>query len=335
MWEWFTVNSVWILIASALVSILLIVFRNRILADLKKTALKKKRKEPYILVNTIIWTIEAICLGLVATALAAIIMSRQGASKMITTETIQAWILQHGIIVLIIIAVSFIVYRLLRLVIPEIVERSIKVRGKGKRAREELQKRTHTLSSILSSTSAALIGLIALFMLLSEVGLNITPLLASAGVIGIAIGFGAQSLIKDVLNGLFILMEDQYNKGDVVKVAGISGIVEDINLKRTVLRDLDGIVHSIPNGEITTSSNYTRDWSRVNLDVPVAYGEDLDRVIEVINRVGNELTKDKYFGPKIIAAPQVLRVNNFGDSGIDIKILGDTKPLTQWEVTVN
>ncbi len=333
MWEWFTVNSVWILIASALVSILLIVFRNRILADLKKTALKKKRKEPYILVNTIIWTIEAICLGLVATALAAIIMSRQGASKMITTETIQAWILQHGIIVLIIIAVSFIVYRLLRLVIPEIVERSIKVRGKGKRAREELQKRTHTLSSILSSTSAALIGLIALFMLLSEVGLNITPLLASAGVIGIAIGFGAQSLIKDVLNGLFILMEDQYNKGDVVKVAGISGIVEDINLKRTVLRDLDGIVHSIPNGEITTSSNYTRDWSRVNLDVPVAYGEDLDRVIEVINRVGNELTKDKYFGPKIIAAPQVLRVNNFGDSGIDIKILGDTKPLTQWEVT--
>lgn len=99
------------------------------------------------------------------------------------------------------------------------------------------------------------------------------------------------------------------------------------------MRDLDGAVHSIPNGEVTTSSNYTKDWSRVNLNISVAYGEDLDQVIEVINRVGNELTADEYFGPKIRSAPQVLRVDNFGDSGIEIKVLGEVKPLMQWEVT--
>ena len=118
-----------------------------------------------------------------------------------------------------------------------------------------------------------------------------------------------------------------------MRVVGIAGLVEEVNISRTVLRDLDGIVHSIPNSEITTSSNFTKEWSRVNLDVSVAYGEDLDRVAEVINRIGNELSEDEYYGPKMITAPQVLRVNNFGDSGIDIKILGDTKPLTQWEVT--
>jgi len=174
---------------------------------------------------------------------------------------------------------------------------------------------------------------VAAVMLLSELGINITPLLAGAGVLGVAIGFGAQNLIRDFLSGLFIFLEDQFNQGDVVEIAGRSGVVEEINLRRTVLRDLDGILHIIPNGEITISSNYTRDWARVKLDVPVAYGEDLDRVIAVINRVGKELAADKEFGPKIKTPPQVLRVQNFGDSGIDIRILGDVKPMEQWTVT--
>jgi small conductance mechanosensitive channel len=127
-------------------------------------------------------------------------------------------------------------------------------------------------------------------------------------------------------------MEDQYNKGDVVKVAGISGLVEDVNLKRTVLRDMDGIVHSIPNGEITIASNYTKEYSRVNLDVPVAYGEDMERVIRVINHIGEEMAKDPVWGPKLRSAPQSLGVNKFGESGIEIKVVGDTKPMMQWEV---
>jgi len=189
------------------------------------------------------------------------------------------------------------------------------------------------LSGFVTGAIGIFIIIAAIFMILSEVGIDITPLLAGAGVAGIAIGFGAQSLIRDLLSGLFIILEDQYGKGDWVQLAGVNGMVEGVNLRRTVLRDLDGNVHSIPNGEVRLSTNYTKEWARVNLIIPVAYGEDLDHVTEVINRVGEELAKDETFGPIIMKAPRVLRVDNFGDSGIDMKILGETKPMRQWEVT--
>jgi small conductance mechanosensitive channel len=170
-------------------------------------------------------------------------------------------------------------------------------------------------------------------MMLSEIGLNIAPMIAGVGVVGIAIGFGAQSLVKDIISGLFILLENQYRRGDVVKIAGTSGLVEDINLRRTLLRDLDGIVHSVPNGEISVSSNYTKSYSRVNLNISVGYNEDLDRAIAVINRVGMELAEDPAWSAQILKPPQVLRVDNLGDSGIDIKVTGDTKPVQQWAIT--
>ncbi len=248
-------------------------------------------------------------------------------------DTVSTWLLEHGITILIILVATYVAYRVARALMHRFIARYVRLRGKGRRAKEELAKRSQTLSSVLTSTIGIILVFIALFMVLSELDVDIGPLLAGAGVIGIAVGFGAQSLIKDLLGGMFILLEDQYNKGDVVKVAGIAGLVEEVNLRRTVLRDLDGIVHSIPNGHITTASNYTRDWARVNLDVSVGYGEDLERVTEVINRVGKELAEDKYFGPLIKKPPQMLRVNKFGDSGIDIKILGETIPLKQWEVT--
>jgi small conductance mechanosensitive channel len=156
--------------------------------------------------------------------------------------------------------------------------------------------------------------------------------LAGLGVAGIAIGFGAQSLVRDLINGIFILLENQYGIGDVVTAAGISGLVEEVNLRRTILRDLDGIVHTIPNGEIRIASNFTKDYSRVNLNIPVAYGEDLDHVIAVINRIGKELAQDPAWQDLILKPPQVLRVDNFGDSGIEIKVLGDTRPIRQWDV---
>lgn len=248
-------------------------------------------------------------------------------------DTISTWLLEHGITILVIVVASYIAYRVAGALINRFIGQYVQLRGKGRRAKEELAKRSQTLSSVLTSVTGVILLFIALFMVLSELTINIGPLLAGAGVIGIAIGFGSQSLIKDLLGGMFILLEDQYNKGDVVRVAGIAGMVVEVNLRRTILRDLDGIVHSIPNGHITTSSNYTRDWARVNLDVSVSYGEDLDRVTEVINRVGKELAEDDYFGPLIKKPPQMLRVNKFGDSGIDIKILGETYPLKQWEVT--
>ena len=332
MWQWFTANSIWILVFSGIVLTMLLVARGRVQASIQRAA-KIWPRQLHLSASLAFWIIASITLIVIAIAAMAIILSREGILAMITPQTVQRWLLEHGIINLVTIAVSYLIYRVLKLAIPEIVVRSVKVRGKGRRAREELTKRSDTLSSILTGTAGVLIAIIASFMILSDLGVNIAPLLAGAGIAGIAIGFGAQHLIKDLISGLFILLEDQYNKGDVVRVAGIAGIVEEVNLRRTVLRDLDGIVHSVPNGEITTASNYTKEWSRVNLDVPVAYGEDLDHVIEVLNRVGNELAQDEYFGPKLRTAPQVLRVNNFGDSGIDIKVVGEVKPLMQWEVT--
>jgi len=149
-----------------------------------------------------------------------------------------------------------------------------------------------------------------------------------------AVGFGAQYLIRDLIAGVFILMENQYRVGDVVKVADVIGLVDEINLRKTVLRDLDGIVHHVPNGEVRVASNYTRHFARVNLNISVAYGTDLDFAIEVINRVCQEMAEEEQWSKVIRSVPQVLRVDSLGDSGIDIKIMGDVKPLEQWNVMV-
>jgi small conductance mechanosensitive channel len=196
----------------------------------------------------------------------------------------------------------------------------------------EAQKREQTLSRAAISTVNLLVATLAFFIILSELGINLAPLLAAAGVIGIAIGFGAQSLVRDFFSGIFILLEDQYRVGDVVQVGDTAGLVEDINLRRTVLRDLDFIVHTIPNGEVRVASNFTKEKSRVNMNVSVAYKEDLDVVISEINRVGQEMSQDSYFGPLIRDPLKVLRVDAFEQSGIAIKVIGETLPIRQWEV---
>ena len=241
------------------------------------------------------------------------------------------WLKDSGISILIIIVIAAAVYFVLRHLIPVIIKQTTAQRMKGKLG-EEIKKRSNTLSSVLIKTSLTIIVIFALFTILPEFGINITAMLAGLGVIGIAVGFGAQTLIKDYLSGLFIILEDPYDVGDVVRVGGIAGLVEEIGLRRTILRDLDGIVHSIPNGEIKTASNFTKRYSRVNLNISVAYGEDLDRVIKVINRVCKEMAEDPKWKADFVTTPQVLRVDNLGDSGIDIKILGDTKPIRQWDV---
>ncbi|MFO8144019.1 MAG: mechanosensitive ion channel [Dehalococcoidales bacterium] len=333
MWQWFTVNGLGILIGSIAVLVALIVVMHRLENWAEKKASKKESTRKYrrrlLAVRSLIW----ISLGFIGLAASALITSRQGPEEIITQEGMEAWFFEHGIYVLAVSSIAYLFYRLARTFIPRIAERWVKGVGRGRHARVEREKRSETLSHFLTNSVTATIGLVTALMILSEVGLDITPLLAAAGVVGIAIGFGAQSLIRDILRGFLILTQNQYNKGDVVRIAGITGLVEDINIMRTVMRDLDGIVHSIPNGEISSSSNYTKEWSRVNIDIPVAYGEDLDRVSEVINRVGAEMAEDEVYGAMITSAPRVLRVNNFGDSGIDIKVLGETKPMMQWDVT--
>jgi len=242
-----------------------------------------------------------------------------------------SWLLEHGPRILLIIVISVILYYLMRHFVPVMVKRTVSrtMAGKPKTA---ITKRTTTLSDVFIETGMAFVGIVAIFMIVSELGINIAPALAGLGVAGIAVGFGAQTLVKDIFNGVLILLENQYGIGDVVKIAGIEGLVKDITLRRTVLRDLDGIVHSIPNSEVAVASNYTKEWSRVNMNISVGYGEDLDHVIQVINKVGKEIAEDPDWAQRILKAPEVLRVDEFGDSGIVIKILGETKPLEQWDV---
>jgi len=241
------------------------------------------------------------------------------------------WFMETGIRIVVIIAVAIILFIILKFTIPLIVKKYVSRRMAGE-LDTEIKKRTDTLSSILVTITGVIILIIAILTILPEFGVNITTLIAGIGVGGLAIAFAAQSLVRDFITGFFILFEDQYGVGDVVTIAGISGLVEEVGLRRTILRDLEGKVHSIPNGKVEVSTNQTRIFSRVNLNISVGYGENLDKVIETINRICQEMAEDPEWKEDFISTPTVLRVDNLGDSGIDIKILGDTKPSRQWDI---
>ena len=236
-----------------------------------------------------------------------------------------------GLRVILVIAAIYIGLRVLQRFLGPAIRATVSAQMEGE-PEVEVEKRVDTLSHVVYRTIWTVAVLIGLLTILPELGINISALLAGAGLIGLAIGFGAQSLVKDVISGLFVLIENQYGKGDVVNIAGIGGLVEDVNLRRTLLRDLDGTVHSIPNGEVAVSSNLTRAWSRVNIMISVSYADDLDHVFAVINRVGEDMANDPDWSKDIIAAPKALGVEGFGDSGIDIRVLGDTQPIRQWDV---
>jgi small-conductance mechanosensitive channel len=249
----------------------------------------------------------------------------------VSWAAVNSWLIDHGIRILIIAVVAAVLWFALSKFLPPILRRTVSRTG-YKESKAACEKRTNTLVSVFRGVGRIFIVVVAIIMVLDEVGIPIAPVLAGFGIAGVAIGFGAQYLIRDLIAGVFIILENQYRVGDVVNVAGIGGLVEEITLRKTVLRDLDGIVHHVPNGEIKTASNYTRNFSRVNLNISVGYGTDLDQAISVINRVGKELAEDEKWRKIIKSAPQVLRVDNLGDSGIDIKILGDVEPIRQWDV---
>ena len=167
-------------------------------------------------------------------------------------------------------------------------------------------------------------------MILGAFGLNIGPAVAGLGVVGVAVGFGAQSLVRDYLTGCLILIENQFSRGDVVTVAGVTGTVEDFSLRRTTLRDLDGVVHTVPNGEIKVASNRTRTWARINQDVTVAFGTDVDRAIDVVNDVGRSMALDSKWKRRILEPPRVDRVEAIDPAGITLKVLGTVRATDQW-----
>jgi len=331
MWEWFTANSVWILVAAGLLLVFLLFAGDQIRSGITKAVPDKWQKRAPKSATVTLWTLEGMVLAIAVLALTAITSSGEGAHTMITPETMQRWFLEHGIKTVAILVLGAVLWLVLKRFLPALVRRTL-VRTKGE-SREGIRKRIDTLLSVFMGLGKVIIFIVIIFMVLSELGIPVGPLLAGFGVAGIAVGFGAQYLIRDLIAGVFILWENQYRVGDVAKIADISGLVEQVNLRKTVLRDLDGIVHHIPNGEIKVASNFTRHFSRAHLNISVAYKEDLDRVMSIIRKTWEETAEDPDWGSFLISkTPWLLRVNEFGDSGIVIKAVGETQPIKQWDV---
>ncbi len=190
-----------------------------------------------------------------------------------------------------------------------------------------------TLASVVNSIGAFIILFVATLQILPYLGLNLGPLLASAGIAGLAIGFGAQTLVHDFINGFFVLLEDQYNIGDTIRVSGVKGVVEDMTLRRTVLRDDDGTVHIIPNSQILIVSNMTRDWAQISMKVVVAYSEPSDKIVNLLQQVGNDVRHDPNTGEDIVSDVQVPGIDRVGNGEAEYLVLLKTKPGRQYAVS--
>lgn len=197
---------------------------------------------------------------------------------------------------------------------------------------QEQQQRIDTLQSIAVGSVKIVVAIIAVMTGLTELGVDIGPLLATAGVAGVALGFGAQYLIRDIITGFFVLIENQYSIGDLVCLDDTCGKVEAITLRMTQLRDQDGVVHHVPNGEISIASNLSKHYSQVNMDVGIDYEADIDEAIEVVNRVGKEMAEDAAWSEDIVEAPQFLRVEELGESAVVLTVLGKVTPGAQMKV---
>ena len=242
-------------------------------------------------------------------------------------DKLLTWLLTSGTRIILILVIAGLVYRLVRLLTDRLnsflqgLTRSL-----------ERQKRAHTLSHIVRTIATTVLLIVTTMMMLGEVGVNLAPILAAAGVGGLAVGFGAQYLVRDVITGFFILLEDQIRVGDVVKVGDKAGLVEHISLRVLTLRDFDGSVHLIPHGTITTVTNMTKDFSYAVLDISVASREDVDAVMQVLKDVGTELRRDPLFANYILEDLEIAGVDSFTATQATIKGRIKTAPVKQWQV---
>lgn len=246
-------------------------------------------------------------------------------------QWVTPWVSLHGVKIAAILLTAFLVRRLASVLLARIIRKAVTV--DDVLTAEEEHRREETLVRIFTTSIGVVIWTVSILMGLEAVGVNIAPLLAAAGIAGIALGFAGQHLIRDLISGLFIIMENQYRIGDRVCCDDTCGVVEDITMRMTTLRDLDGVVHHISHGEIKRVSNQSKHFSRVNLNVGVAYHSDIEQVIAVVNQVGKDLAEDQVWRAAIVKPPQFLRIEDFGETAMIIKILGETKPLKQPEVT--
>ena len=236
------------------------------------------------------------------------------------------WIITRGLKILVIFTITFVLIKAVSLLLDYGFSR-LERRQDG-----EMKKRADTLKSVIRNIANVSLVTIAVIMILDALEIDVKPILATAGVLGVAVGFGAQQLVRDIINGFFILMDDQIRVGDVVNIAGKGGLVENVNIRMTTLRDLEGSVHYVRNGEITVVTNMTKEWSRYVFDVGVAYRENVDDVIAVLKQIDEGMRQDPEFGPDILEPIEILGLDQFADSAIIIKARTKTKPIRQWAV---
>jgi len=223
---------------------------------------------------------------------------------------------------------ALVLIRVLRVITEKIAELKERRFAQGLRAQQ-----IRTLAEVINSIGVFVILFVAGLQTLSLMGLNLGPLLASAGIAGLAIGFGAQTLVKDWINGFFVLVEDQFNIGDTVRMAGVKGVVEEMSLRRTVLRDDDGTLHMVPNSQITILSNMTRDWAQFTLRVTVAYSESSDKIVALLQQIGEDVRHDPAFAADMVGDIQVPGIDKVGNGEAEYLMLIKTRPNKQWAVS--
>jgi len=250
----------------------------------------------------------------------------------IISQTV-AWIITTLPSLLIIFVMAFLALKLTNIFLHRLKPLMIKHMESGTAIdTTEMEKRIDTLLKILRSMIKIIVWLMIGMLILRKIGIDIAPIIAGAGIVGLAIGFGAQELVRDFISGFFMLLENQIRNGDVAIINGTGGLVEHVGMRTIVLRDLSGVVHIFQNGKINTLSNMTKNWSGMVFDIGVAYKEDTDRVVDVIQQVADEQRADPDFKNKILEPIEIFGVDQFGDSAVVIKARFKTKPIEQWAV---
>lgn len=247
----------------------------------------------------------------------------------LNSEDLGQWAARTGVRIVALLLLAFVVVRVITIVISR-AELELSV-GSGLAALER-RKRAQTIASLARRVLTGLIWTTAILIVLRELHVDITPVLAGAGILGLAVGFGAQTLVRDVISGFFLIIEDQVRVGDIAVVNGTGGLVEQINLRTIVLRDFEGVVHTFPNGEIKTLANRTKDFAFYVIDLPIEYGADPDGVGALVREAGAALQADPKFAPSILEPVEVVGVDDFRDSAVILKLRIKTIPLKQWEV---
>lgn len=259
--------------------------------------------------------------------------------KELSLQTLWPWLLatgtaaaQSGLRIVLILVAGYVAVRSIHGGIKKLEGLMIRTGEATETVPGSTQKRVATLTGLIRTIADALVWGIVAIIVMGQLGLDIAPILAGAGIVGLAVGFGAQNLVRDIISGFFMVLENQVRVGDVAVINGTGGLVETITYRIIVLRDLAGVVHIFPHGSITTLSNMTMGWSAYPLDIGVAYKEDTDQVVAVMKEVAAELQQDPAYGPKILEPLEVFGVDGFGDSAVTIKARLRTLPVEQWAV---